>query len=137
MNNLLTSIMSKTIGSTLSTGVGGRIYLDQAPAETEFPYIVFFIVSDTPDYTFKFDHEEVLVQFSIFSTSKSASEISTIYNNLKALFDDCTLSITGNTLVHFWRQNLTTMVDEIETPTGTIGVKHWAVDYLVRMEATS
>lgn len=137
MKNLLQAIMTKTGGSTLSSDVGGRIYLDQAPAEADFPYIVFFIVSDTPNYTFKYDHEEVLIQFSIFSTSQGLNEIGTIYADMKALFDDCTLSITSNTLVHFWRQNLTTMIDEIETPTGTLGVKHWAVDYLIRMEATS
>lgn len=137
MTNLITAIVSKTANSALSTSVGGRIYLDQAQQEAEFPYIVFFVVSDTPNYTFKFDHEEVLIQFSIFSTSQSASEISTIYNNLKSLFDDCALTITGNTLVHFWRENLTTMIDNIDTPAGTVGVKHWAVDYSVRMEATS
>ena len=132
MNNLLSAIMTKCAGSALSTDVGGRIFLDEAPEGTEYPYIVFMIVSDTPDKTFTEIYEDVLVQFSLYSASASAAEISTMYADLKALFDECALTITGSTLVWMWRSNLTTMVDEITTPAGTSTVKHWAVDFDVK-----
>ncbi len=134
MNNLLTAIMTKISGSNLSSDVGGRVYLDQAPDACEMPYIVFFIVSDVPDNTFEEFLEDILIQFSLFSSSSSATEITTMYTDLKALFDDCSFLITSNTLLWFKRSHLTTMVDGITAPTGTVGVRHWAVDYSILMQ---
>lgn len=131
MNNLLTAIMTKTTGSALATAVGSRIYLDQAPEKAAFPYVVFFIVSAVPDDTFSEDMDDVYMQFSLFSSSKGATEITGLYNNLTALFDDCTFTLTGGTLLRFERENLTTMIEEITTTAGTIGVKHWSVDYRI------
>jgi hypothetical protein len=117
--------MSKISGSALSTDVGGRIYLDNAPEDAaEFPYIVFFIVSGTPDKTFTENFTDILIQFSLFSDSSSVAEIADMYADLKALFDECTLSITGSTLVWMVETNLTTMVED--------EIKHWAVDFSIK-----
>ena len=132
MLNLLAAIVNKYVGSALSYGVGGRIFLDVAPEGTEYPYIVFTVISDTPDKTFTEVYEDVLIQFSIYSASASAAEIGTIYADLIALFDECALTISGSTLVWMWRSNLATMVDDITTPAGTSTVKHWAVDFDVK-----
>ena len=129
MNYLLTALMSKFSGSSFSTDVGGRIYLDEAPAGAQFPYCVFFIVSGVPDKTFTEHYTDTAIQFSLFSTSKSAAEITGMYADLKALLDECSLSITGSSLVWCREQNLMTMVDEITTLEGTSTVKHWAVDF--------
>jgi len=129
MNNLLASIMTKVSGSALSTDVGGRIYLDEAPDGCEMPYCVFFIISDVPDNTFTENIEDILIQFSLFSASQGATEITTMYTDLKALFDDCYLTITSNNHIYMMRQNLTTMVEDITTVNGERRVKHWAVDY--------
>ncbi len=134
MNNLLTAIMTKISGSAFSTDVGDRVYLDQAPDGCEFPYIVFFIISDVPANTFTESLEDILVQFSIFSASPGATEITTIYNDPKTLFDNCALIITGDTHISMIRQNLTTMVDDIVTSMGTVGVRHWAVDYSIMIQ---
>jgi hypothetical protein len=132
LNNLLQAITTKTVGSILSSDVGGRIFLDQAPEGTEFPYIVFFVVSAVQYRTFTEKFTDALVQFSIFSDSPGAAEITTIYNDLKDLFDECSLSISGSTLVWMREENLTTVMDEITTPGGTVGVKHYAVDYEIK-----
>lgn len=129
MNNLFAAIMTKTTGSALSTSVGERIYLDRAPEAAAFPYVVFYVITGMPDDTFQDRIDEILVQFSILSTSRGAAEITGIYNNLTALFDNATLTITGKTHLRMVRRNLVTMVDDITTAAGTIGVKHWAVDY--------
>jgi hypothetical protein len=136
MNNLLTAIMTKiTTGpSAFSIDVGGRVYLDEAPAGTEFPYCVFFIVSGVPEWQFVERFEDTLIQFSLFSSSQGATEITTMYTDLKALFDDCSMTITGDTLIWFRRENLTTMVDEITTADGMQTVKHWAVDYEAKVQ---
>jgi hypothetical protein len=132
VNNLLTAIYSKTAGSALSDAVGGRMCLDEAPEGTDFPYIVFSIVSAVPEWTFTEEFANVVIQFSIFSTSQSAAEITDIYGHLVDLFDDSTFSITGSTLVWCRRQNLVTRVEDIATPSGTQIVKHWAVDFEIR-----
>jgi len=117
--------------------VGGRIYLDEAPAGAEFPYCVFQIVTASKEKTFTEEFRDTLIQFSLFSTSQGATEITTMYKDLIALFDECTLTIppTGtvtDTLVWMRESNLVTMVDEITTPQGTSTLKHWAVDFEVK-----
>ena len=132
MNNLLTAIYGKVSGSALANDVSGRVYLDQAPQGVEFPYVVFFIVSGTPDRTFTERYTDTTIQFSIFSDSPAATEITNIYKDLKALYDECALTITSSSLVWMREQNLVTMVDDITTPDGTQEVKHWAVDFEIR-----
>jgi len=128
--NLFNAIMTKCSGSSLSSDVGGRIFLDEAPEGCEFPYVVFFIVSGTQDKTFTEHFTNTIIQFSLFSSSAKATEITTMYADLKALFDECALTITGSTLVWMRETNLTTMVEDI-TVEGSPGVKHWAVDFEV------
>lgn len=132
MNNLLTAIYAKFAGSALSTAVGGRIFLDQAPDNCEFPYIVFFIVSANQEKTFTENMTNTLIQFSLFSASESAVEITGMYANLTALLDECSLTITGATLVWMREQNVTTMIEDITVADASQKVKHWAVDYDVK-----
>ena len=131
MNNILTAIYGKFTGSALLSDVGGRIYLDRAPDNCEFPYVVYSIVSAVPEKTFTEHYTNTLIQFSLFSSSSGATEITTMYNDLKTLFDECSLTITSNTLVWCKEQNLTTMTDDITTPTGTQTVKAWHIDFEV------
>jgi hypothetical protein len=128
----LTSIMTKTTGSALATSVGSRIYLDRAPDRTVYPYIVFMIVSDNQNNTFTDLMEDIILQFSIFSNSLSVTEIGTIYDNLKTLFDRCTLTITGNTFYSMERSNLITTIEDVTTIDGTVGLKAWHVEYFIR-----
>ncbi len=131
MKNILTAIFGKFANSDLSSYVGGRIYLDQAPESCEFPYVVYFVVSSTPDDVFAKKGQQTLIQFSLFSANPSAVEISTMYGYLKALFDDCSLTITSNTMLWMHEVNLTTMVEDITVAEGVQSVKHWAADYEV------
>jgi hypothetical protein len=131
MKNLLTAIYQKTINSNLSTDVDGRIYPDQAPHKTEYPYIVYSIISNVPDRTFTEYYTDTLIQFSLFSASSRPEEITTMYKDLKALFDEQSLTITDNTLVWMREQNLITMINDILIADATVGVKHWAVDFEV------
>jgi hypothetical protein len=135
VNNLLAAIMTKTAGSALSAAVGGRIYFDEAPEGTAFPYVIFSIVTDSQADTFKSKLEDVTIQFSLYSTSKGLTEITGMFANLKTLFDDAVLTITANTQVMIARQYLTTMFDDITTTEGTVGLRHWAVDYQIITEA--
>ena len=135
MKNLLAAITTKMTGSALSTAVGGRIFLDQASAGTVYPYIVWFIVTSNPEKTFTEDFENTLIQFSIFSTASSVEEIADIYAALDALFDECTLTITGgDILLRMHRTNLITMTDDIVSPDASNLLRHWAVEYSILVE---
>lgn len=136
MNYLFTAIMTQTVGSLLSTDVGGRIFADEAPEGTQYPYVVFSLISDTPEKTFTEDFEDIILQFSLYSISKGLAEITDMFADLKTLFDEKSFAITGSTLVWMKRVNLVTMIDDITTPEGTIGVRHWAVDYNILTEAS-
>lgn len=129
MINIFTALMTKFAGSAFSTDVGGRIYLDEAPAGAQFPYCVFFIVSDIPQYPGNKTMESILIQFSLFSTSQAVAEITTMLTDLRALLDDCSLTITSSTLVYFIRENFTTQFEDITTPDGTVGVRHYIQEY--------
>lgn len=131
MNNLLTAIMSKCSGSALSTRVAGRIFEGEAPEETEFPYVIVSIVTDVQADTFKDKLEDIIIQFSLYSISKSLVEITGMLADLKSLFDDAVLTITSNYHILISRQGLSTMYDDMTTPLGTVGVRHWAVDYWI------
>ena len=131
MNNLLTAVMTKCSGSALETGVGGRIFFDEAPEGSEYPYVVFSIVTDAQADTFKDSLEDITLQFSLYSISKGLTEITAMYANLKTLFDDAVLTISGNYHILISRVNLTTILEEITTPRGTVGLRHWAVDYWI------
>ena len=136
MNALLTAIWTKLSASTLYTYVGGRISLDNAYQGTVYPYVVYFPVASNPDDTFKEKIEDTLIQFSLFSTSTSASEISTMYGYLQTALDDTALTITGYT--HLWlvRRNLITLVDDISVAKdGSEMCKHWAVEYSILTQA--
>jgi hypothetical protein len=133
MNNLFTAIYGKLSGSTLSTYIGGRLFNDEAPENTEFPYMVFKLISDIPEYPGGKIMENVRIQFSIFSISSSVLEITTALSYLQSLYDDCSLTITSNTLVYFIRGMLTTMYDDITTPEGTVGLRHYAQEYNITM----
>jgi len=132
MKNLLTALATKISGSDLSTDVGGRIYLDEYPldeAPPTFPYIIYSIVSGVPNKTFTEIYTDTSIQFSLFSSSSSADEITTMYANLKALLDEGDLTITGSSLVWMREETLSTRVDNITTGDGTHFVRTWHVDF--------
>lgn len=134
MKVLTTAIYSKISGSSLSTAIGGRFYKNRAPEDAEYPYVVYMIVTDTPDYNFKTTIEDVIIQFSIFSAKQSSTEAENLYGYLKTLYDDCTFTVTGSSLIWMIRQNAILMVEDHTVSNGTIQVWHYAVDYNIKTE---
>jgi len=135
MKALSTAIYSKASGSSaLWTKIGGRFYKVAAPATAIFPYIVFSLISDDTDHTFREEIEDVTYQFSIFSATASSLEAEDIYDLLKGVFEKCSLSITGNTHIHMLRTQTELFADERNNPNGTGWVWHYAVDYNIIMQ---
>lgn len=131
MKNLTTAIYSKASGSSFMTALGSRLYKGRAPQGTTYPFAVFFVVSNTPQKTFSEDYENVIVQFSLFSSVSGTTEIENLYTYLKVLYDECSLTITGATLVWMKRNNAVFLVEDHTTPTGTAQVFAYHVDYSI------
>lgn len=131
MKNLSPAIFGKLAGSTLDGLIGGRFYEGEAPQKAAFPYVVYSVVSDVPEYPGGKTIESVMVQFSIFSNTSGCVEADNILDALRALYDDCSLTITSNTLIYFIRENMTPMREAAETPEGS-GVWHYAQDYEIQ-----
>lgn len=130
MQALIDAVKSKLLDSTLYNSLGGRCYYDTADSQ-DTPYLVYSIISGTPDNAFAKTGESVLMQFDLFSAlSAGKTEITTMYADLTSLLDDCVLTITGKTCVQFQRQNLVTMVEDLSAlQDGTNICLHWAIDY--------
>lgn len=131
MLNLKKAIYGKLSGSALDAHIAGRLFDTQAPDGSEYPYVVYMIVSNYPEKTFTEDFEVVLIQFSLFSaTPGDSTEVEGMYTDLKTLFDECAMTVTGSSWFYWMkRQSATLMMEEHTTPAGTIQVFHYAVDY--------
>lgn len=136
MKSLTTAIYGQLAGSSLYSDIGGRMFKGRAPEGTDFPYVVYFVVSDVTDLTFTENYEDVLIQFSLFSNASSSGEIEDMFAHLKELYDECALTIpavshdVAATLVWMKRANVQFMVEDH----GTTEVNHYAVDYFVKIK---
>lgn len=131
MKALSTAIFSKLSGSALSAHIGTRLYKGRAPEGAEYPYIVYMIVTNAPDRTFVENYEDTLIQFSIFSSASGSTEIEDIYIDLKTLFDEVAMTITGDTLIWMRRVNATQYIEDHTTPKGLVKVWAYHVDFMV------
>jgi hypothetical protein len=132
LKNLTKAIITKAAASNFLTSISSRLRNGFAAESEDYPYCVFLLpVSSDPQSLSSFDkdYEEIRMQFSIFS--KSLTEAWTIYGYLTTLYDDCSLSITGRTLLKMERINTTMISEEHTLKDGTIKVFHIATDYLI------
>lgn len=133
MKALSTAIFGKLSGSTFGADIGGRLYKGQAPDGAEFPYAVYFTVSDVPEYPGGKTIEQILLQFDLFSSASGSTEIEDMLTHLRALYDDVVLTITGYTSIYFIRGNHIPMRDQVTTTAGTVGVWHYVQEYEIQM----
>lgn len=131
MLNLTTALYGRLSGSALADHIGNRMFKGQAPDGAVYPYIVYFVVTNTPDHTFSEDFENTIIQFSLFSSESGTTEIENMYADLKTLYDEKTFSITGSTLVWMRRSNANFIVEDHVTTAGTQRVWAYHVEFEV------
>jgi hypothetical protein len=113
LKELIKSIYAKNAGSALDTLIGGRIFHGKAPTGTVYPYVVFFRVTGSADWTFTDNFDNPLIQFSVFSADHGSSiECLNIADAVKALYDDCKLTVTGETFLLMWLTNVVGPMDD-------------------------
>jgi len=132
LTNAIYSLFTATTGgvhNAFYTDIGGRLYKNKADQDAPLPYAVYFLVSDTPEFTFTDTFEDVLIQFNLHSESSSSSNIEDMYTHLKALYDWCSLTITDNTHLFMRRESANLITDED-------GDWQYSVTYRIMMEPT-
>ncbi len=89
--------------STTSTGAhtlayqrsGGKMYFSEAREGTVMPYMTYHMISDSHDWQFMTDYEDITVQFSLYSETDLPTEIMNLVDGVKATFDDKVLDSSG------------------------------------------
>jgi hypothetical protein len=134
MRNLTTALMTyfnKTEGGVHNSfwiSITGKLRKEKAEQTDTLPYAVYHIISDVPSWTFSSDFEDVRIQFDLYSQLESSSQIEDMYTNLKALFDWCSLTVTGSTHLYMRRESARLTKDPEDS------VWHYSVDYTTKLE---
>lgn len=96
-------------GGDFATNTTG-LYLFEAPQGTAYPYATYKLVSGSVEHFFDgLEVEEPLVQFDIYDEDTDSSTIGGIYDDLKTMFDDALISVTGYGRVLFSRTSHTVL----------------------------
>ena len=110
MQVLFEGIYSKFTGSTgagsLYALLGGRLHLGEAPQGSAYPYGVYHLISDVPEYVFDTTTviEHTLIQFNLYDDDKSATDINAAFTALAALYDHSNITVTGYSSVIMERE---------------------------------
>ena len=92
--------------SSFYTALDGRLYLEEAPQGTEYPYAVFSLVNNSLEQNWTNKIEDATIDFNLYSASESgAVEITGLYEKLKDQFDDVNLTVAGYSHLKFRREN--------------------------------
>jgi len=106
--------------------INGRMYFTQASQKAIFPYCVYSLISDMYEYQFTEEFSNIKIQFSIFDNAESSVNIEKYFEDLKTLYDWCTLSVSGYTSVYMRREQSRLLRDD--------RAWHRAVDYRCYLE---
>lgn len=133
MTDLFTAIKTEFDGNADLVGaLTGGLYLQQAPQNTAFPYGIYFLVANVPEWTFTENVETAVIQFSLFDYDEdnplSATIICDAYTKLQACYDWCTLTISNYTSIYMKR--------ELGRLLRTEGVWQYSVDYRCYIQET-
>jgi len=122
MLNLTKAIYGKLSGSALSAHIANRLFKIYAPEGTSYPYAVYFVVNDIPEYPGGKTIEKFDIQFSLFSSLPGSTEIESMLTDLWTLYDDVVLTVDDYLPIYFIRGALAEMREDHTTPSGTGGV---------------
>lgn len=79
--------------SALQALIGGRFFEVEAPQETDLPYVVYSVISNTNTPTFTEKMESLRVQLSVVSRESGSTQLKTILAALEAVFDEAKFTV--------------------------------------------
>lgn len=113
MTDLFAAIMIRYADIDLSNSLTG-LYNTQALQDVVFPYGVFSLISDVPEWTFSENFENCLLQFNIFSDKSDPVQICALFELLKTAFDFLELTIANYKTVSMIRENsILTRIEDV------------------------
>ena len=129
MKSVFQALYTKFAADTnFKNAVNSQFYPSFADQErATFPYAVYWLITDSSDWTFTEDIEVLTVQISIFDDENSPNRVLTAFEYLKTLFDDAILSVTGYSFVRMHRHDMNMIRDEV------MGTWHVSVDYEIEI----
>jgi len=104
MTDLFAAIMVRYGAVALSSSLTG-LWNTQAPQDAAFPYGVFQLISDVPDWTFSENTEDCLLQFNLFSDESSPAGICGLFELLKTAFDFHELEVNNYETIYMSRES--------------------------------
>jgi len=121
--------------------LGGRLYLEEVPQGSVYPNATYGLVNNDNDWTFTEDFDNALIQFNLYSKSRSVVEITDAHSKLVSLFDNCSLASTdlGATWRHVYMTQDGSWLGYSPAPDSTGGGSIWryAVEYKVMLTKAS
>ena len=124
MQVLFQGIWNKFNGNAALKAAVTNMYFSEAIQTAIMPYIVYFEISNVPDWTYTEDMENFLIQFSIYDSNSSSVNILSIFEKLKTCYDWVTLVVEGYNFIYLKREfNILTRENSI-----------WKMDVQFRME---
>ena len=94
MKALFKAIYDKYLTTNDFRTAVSQFYLNNAPQGITAPYAVFSLIINVADYNFTSTFDEAEIQIDIIASNVS-SNILDYADKCMALFDDCTLTVTG------------------------------------------
>lgn len=108
-NALYTAYEASGLASPLSA-----FHNTLAPEDAVFPYGVFSLISNVPDWTFTENLENCLIQINLFSNTVKATEVCALFTLLKTTFDFLDLTIANYETISMIRENaILTKVEDV------------------------
>ena len=101
---IYTKFTSSTGASSLYANLTGGLYNTKAPQDTDYPYAVFYLISDVPHWTFDTTMENSLIQFTIYDSHSSVENICSLFEKLKTLYDWTSLTLSDNYPIYMKRE---------------------------------
>ena len=115
-------------GLNATGGIPSKLFFSEATEGTGFPYGTFDLISNTPGYVFSdgLNIENFRVQFDLFDDDSSAIDVLEIFERVKTLYDEATLTVTGFNNFFFRR-------DVTRPPVRVEDTWQITVDYIVQI----
>jgi len=127
MKELFGSIYTKfSTANDFNTALGGRFYLNHAPQSAATPYCVYQLITNIADYNFTSTFDDAEIQMDIIDDNTSSDILDHAYKCM-ALFDDCTLSVSGYQFMKMERDWNAFISDPEEQ------IQRYTVQYLVSL----
>jgi len=112
------------------TDMGGRLRLFTALQNEAYPFCTYTLIGNGLETWFDGETQELIsVQFNIYANESSAQNITDYFEDLKTLYDECALSVTGWSHLRMERNWAYLLRDEKNN------VWQYSVQYRIRIES--